>query len=144
MIIGLTLTILLVLTILSVILGTSFTDTLVETTIDNEALIDGGSKTIEIEGVEILFNIDPVIGAIAMIIVIASIGGVVGIQILGTGLSPESVRVLIMAIAYTGIWGVLSILSLPLISSIEIFGPLIYVVLTLGYVIGIIQKFGGN
>lgn len=131
-------------TLISVLLGSSFVDSLIQITIDSEAFVDGGSSTFEIEGTELLLNIDPIIGAIAMIIVIASVGAAIGIQVLASGLSSESVRVLIMAIAYTGIWTVLSILSLPLISSIDIFGPLIYVVLTLGYVIGIIQKFGGS
>ena len=144
MIIGLALSILLILTILSIILGSNFTASLIETTIDNEALVDGVSSTFEIEGTNIVLNIDPIIGAIAMIITIATVGAIIGIQILASGLSPESVRVLIMAIAYTGLWGVLSVLSINLIVSIQIFGSLIYIVLTIAYIIGIIDKLGGS
>ena len=131
-------------TLISVLLGSSFTDTLVSTTIDNEAIINGTITSFEIWNTDIILNIDPIIGAISIIIVVATVGAVIGIQILASGLSPESVRVLIMAIAYTGVWTVLSILSFPLITSIEIFGGLIYVILTIGYVIGIIQKLGGG
>jgi len=144
MIIGLTLTILLVITLISVLLGSNFTDITVSSTIDNEAIINGTTTSFEIANTDIILNIDPIIGAIGIIIVIATVGSVIGIQVLGSGLSPESVKVLIMAIAYTGIWSVLSVLSFPLITSIEIFGSLIYVSLTIGYVIGIIQKLGGN
>ena len=131
-------------TLISVLLGSSFTDTLVSTTIDNEAIINGTITSFEIWNTDIILNIDPIIGAISIIIVVATVGAVIGIQILASGLSPESIRVLIMAIAYTGVWTVLSILAIPLIISIEIFGSLIYIVLTMGYVIGIIQKLGGN
>lgn len=144
MIIGLTLTILLVLTLISIILGSNFTDSLVETTIDSEVIVDDVVGTFVIEGTNVVINIDPFIGAIAIIIVIATLGALFGIQVLASGLSPESVRVLIIAVAYTGLWTVLSVLALPLISSIEIFGSLIYVVLTIGYVIGVIGKVGGN
>lgn len=144
MIIGLTLTILLVMTLISVLLGAGFTASHVHSTIDNEAIVNGTTTSFEILNTDVILNIDPVIGAITIIIVIATVGAIVGIQVLASGLSPESVRVLIIAIAYTGIWTVLSFLALPLISSIEIFGSLIYVTLTIGYVIGVIEKVGGS
>ena len=144
MIIGLTLTILLTLTLISVLLGSSFTGSLVETTIDNEAFFNGTASSFEVYNTNIILNIDPIIGAIAIIIIIATVGALIGIQVLGSGLSSESVRVLIISIAYSGLWGVLSALSYSLIISIELFGSLIYIVLTIGFVIGIIEKIGGN
>ena len=144
MIIGLTLTILVLLTFMSLILGTAWTDSLIQTTIDSEALIDDVGSTFEVLNTDIILNIDPILGAVAMIIVIATVGALIGIQVLASGLSPESVRTLIIAIAYSGLWGVLSILALPLISSIEIFGSLIYITLTIGYVYGVIDKIGGG
>lgn len=143
-IVGICLSILLILTLLSVILGNDFIGDTIETVIDNEALIDDVSSTFEIVGTDIILNIDPIIGATAIIITIATFGAIIGIQILASGLSPESVKVLIIAIAYTGIWIVLSVLASPLIVDIEIFGSLIYVSLTIVYVIGVIQKIGGN
>lgn len=144
MIISLTLAILVLLTFMSLILGTSWTDSLVETTIDSEAFIDDASSTFEILNTNIILNIDPIVGAIAMIIVISTFAALVGIQVLASGLSPESVRALIIGIAYTGLWGVLSILAFDLIVSIEVFGGLIYVSLSIGYVYGVINKIGGN
>lgn len=144
MIIGMCLVILLILTLISVVLGSNFTGSTTESTINNEAIVNGSSSTFEIAGTDIVLNIDPVIGAVVIIIIIATLGALLGIQVLGSGISTESVRVLIIAISYTGIWGVLSALSMSLIISIEIFGSLIYVILTIGYVIGIIQKISGG
>jgi len=144
MIIGLTLAILTLLTFMSIILGTDWTSSLIETTIDSQALIDDVGSTFEVLNTDVVLNIDPILGAIAMIIVIASVGALVGIQVLASGLSSESVRTLIIAIAYSGLWGVLSILSLPLIASIAVLGSLIYISLTIGYVYGVIDKIGGS
>lgn len=144
MIIGLCLTILLVLTLVSVVVGSSFIDSLVQTDIDQEVLIDGGSKTFEISGTDIMFNIDPIIGAIVVLIAIIAFAIVIGIQVLGSGISPESIRIIIACTMYAGMWGILSILASPLIISIEMFGSLIYISLTIAYVIGIIQKLGGG
>lgn len=89
-------------------------------------------------------NIDPLTGAIAIIMALAITVSIIGIKILGSGLSDESVRTLIIAITYTGIWTVLSILAYALLVSIEIFGLLIYVALTIGYVVGVIEKISGG
>jgi len=48
------------------------------------------------------------------------------------------------AILYFGIWSLLSSISAPLIFGIEYFGTLIYITLTIGYVIGVIQKQTGG
>ena len=89
------------------------------------------------------FNIDPLEGAIMIIIAIAVATAFVGIKVLGSGLSDPSVRVLITATAYTGLWLVLSVLASPLLFEIEVFGSLIYVSLSIIYVIGVIEKMTG-
>jgi len=89
---------------------------------------------------DVFFEIDPILGAIGILTIIAIIGGILGIQIVGSGLSDWSVRLGIITLAYGGLWVLLTILSMPLIKSIEVFGSIIYISLTLGYVIGIIQK----
>jgi len=144
LIIGLCLSILLVLTLVSVVVGSNFIDSLVQSDIDQEVLIDGGSSTFEISGTDIMFNIDPIIGAIVILIAIIAFAIVIGIQVLGSGISPESIRIIISCTMYAGMWGILSVLSSPLIISIEVFGSLIYISLTIAYVIGIIQKLGGG
>lgn len=140
MIIGLTLSILIIITLFSLILGDEFIDTPFNIEIDAEATVDGTAKTFEVDLEWITFEIDPVAGMIVLFIVIIIIGLLLGIQILASGLSPESIRFVMNAILYFGIWAVLSALASPLIFGIEIFGTLIYITLTIGYVIGVIQK----
>lgn len=79
-------------------------------------------------------------GAIGIILVVSIISIGLGIQVIGSGLSETSIKTLVNGIAYTGIWLVLSVLSTPLILNIEVFGIIIYVILTLGYVLGVIEK----
>lgn len=143
MIIGLTLSILIVITFFSLILGDTFIDTPFEIGIDSEATVNDVAKTFTVDLEWITFEIDPVAGMIVIFIVIIVIGLLLGIQVLASGLSPESIRFVMNAILYFGIWSVLSALASPLIFGIEIFGTLIYIVLTVAYVIGVIQKQTG-
>jgi hypothetical protein len=90
-------------------------------------------------------GIDSVAGAIAIIVVVATVGALIGIQFLGSGLSDSSARILMMAIAYVGVWAMLSILVSPLLLDIAVFGSIIYIGLTLGYAIGVLQMmFAGE
>jgi len=86
------------------------------------------------------FSIDVLTGAIAIIVGIIALATLLGIQILGSGLSDTSVRLISILSAYIGLWSVLSVLCIPLIIEIEIFGQLIYIGLTLAYTIGVIEK----
>lgn len=143
MLIEITLTILIVITLFSIIVGSSFTGNVIENVVDNELIVNGTESTIGLDS-STLFNIDPVIGFTLTIIVIVSLSAILGIQFLGSGLSPTTVRVMIIGIAYAGIWVVFSLLAEPLISSIDTFGALIYVSLTIFYVIGVVQKIAGG
>lgn len=144
MIIAVCLLILLVLTMFSFILGNVLTGIVIDDTLSNDLIVNDTITTITFEESDALFSIDPILGAIGILIVIGIVGALVGVQIIGTGLSPESVKIVMSMIMYGGMWGVLSVLSLPLINSIEIFGVFIYISLTIAYVIGIIQKLGGG
>lgn len=139
MLISITLLILIVITLFSVIAGNSFVGTIIENVVDNSLIVNGTENTLGIDS-STLFNIDPVIGFTTTIIVIVGLVAVLGIQILGSGLGDTTVRVMTIGITFSGIWIVFSLLAEPLISSIGIFGALIYVVLTIGYVIGVVQK----
>jgi len=86
------------------------------------------------------FGINEITGAIAIIIIIIYLAVLLGIQIFGSGISEHSVRVVITLTSYLAIWGVFSVLSYNLIISIEIFGTLIYIFLTIMFVIGVINK----
>lgn len=87
-------------------------------------------------------GIDEITGALAIIVAMIGIATIVGFQVIGSGISEESVRTIIIIIGYGSLWGFFSILSLNLIVAIELFGTLIYLSITIMYVIGVMRKIG--
>ena len=136
---------LLVLTFIAVIFGSNF----VSVSIEQESIytwlkLNNTLTEARLEGISTEINIDALTGAIAIIIALAMITSVIGLRVLGSGLSDASVRTLTIAIIYTSIWTVLSVLAYPLFAGIELFGVLIYVALTIVFVIGVIEKISGG
>lgn len=144
MLVGMTLLILIVLLIFSLIIGEDFVEVSAGVGVDNTVLLNGTLTTYEVPAEDIIFGIDPVIGGIAIIIAVVAVASIAGVMVLGSGLSPATVRVIIYTTAYSSIWGLLSVLVSGLIKSINVFGSIIYVILTLGYTIGVIQKLSGG
>lgn len=147
MLIGLSLLIMITLTFLSVILGESFIGSTVNVGIDNTALVNGSTSTYFVEAQDLLFQIDTsslIIAGIILISTIIAVASITGIQVLGSGLNTQSVRVIIIATSFIGLWASLSILAFNLISRIQVFGGLIYIGITIAYSIGVIQKISGG
>jgi len=136
MLIMLALTPLLVLTFLSVIFGNEFLIIITDVeVIEEEKPVWVWFKYFEDDLLTIAGG-----GGIAIIVLIAGISIVIGIQVLGSGLSDTTVKVLTILTAYGSLWIILSLLSMPLLFEIQLFGLLIYTILTLIYVIGMIEK----
>jgi len=134
MLIGISILPLIVLSLLSLVFGNDFVG----------IVLDEESMEIEWSELEpITLELDPLIGAIVMIAVIAVAVMILGLRVLASGLSDSSVRIMGVAISYVGIWFFLSVLAMPLIIGIEIFGFVIYISLTLTYTIGVIEKMSG-
>ncbi|TET57865.1 MAG: hypothetical protein E3J52_09615 [Promethearchaeota archaeon] len=144
MLIGLTLFILGVLTIFSMVLGSDLSGSLVDTSMGGDLIVNGSATTLEFTGDDMLFAIDPTVATIAVFVIIIAIVAVLGIQVLGSGLSPESIKVIMACILYGTVWGLLSVLAMPLILAIEVFGTIIYMVLLIGYIVGVIQAIVGG
>ena len=144
-IIGATLLPLIVLSILSVVFGNEFIGIPLERdAIVGYAILNASITEMELpESEPEILNINPLTGAISIIVILATATALLGIKVLGSGLSDDSVRVLITVTVYASIWTILSLLAIPLIASIEYFGSLLYVVLTIGYIIGISEKISG-
>ena len=143
MILTLSLLILVVLSLFSVILGNSFIGNEVETFVENDLIINGTTTTVGVNA-NALFSIDPFIGLTATIIVLVLLATAFGVRALASGFADVSIRVIVIGTAYGGLWVLFSLLAEPLLSSIAIFGSLIYITLTIGYVWGVIQKFAGG
>lgn len=142
--IGLTLFILFILTIFSMILGSEPPGVFLDSTVSEYLIINGTKSYLETATEQSIFFIHPIYGAIAIFLVIITLIAVIGLQIFGSGLSSGALKIISTVIVYMGLWLILSILSIPLISSIEGFGTLIYISLTIGYVYGVINKFTGQ
>jgi len=125
----LALTVLIALSVLSVVFGNDWIGYSLEGDLTSNASVPTS------------FNIDPLTGAIGILITIAVIGAVFGLQLLDSGLNAQSVKFLIMAVSFAGVWLLFSMLAYDLIIQIEVFGTLIYTVLTIMYVVGIIKRF---
>lgn len=135
-----TLMVMLLLTILSIVSGNSFTSYVVNESYSSNVNGTTTDYTISNEG----FGLDAYAGAIGWLVVIVAIGVACGIMILGSGLSETSQSLLWNAIFYGAIWGIVSILPAPMIFSVEVFGGLIYITLTIIYVVGVIMTIGGT
>ena len=144
MLIGISLFVMLVITMFSIILGSVVPGTIISSTTDVYLVVNGTRQYLETQTQESVFYLDPVYGALVIFVVIIAIVGLIGIHIFGSGLSDQSVKIISGIIIYGGLWSIVSILSMPLILLIEVFGSLIYLALTVGYVYGVVSKLYGG
>lgn len=147
MIVGVSLLIMIVLSLLSIVLGNDFISATMNTGLSNESLINGSTTTVITEAENVLFTIDTssIVGAITILsVTVIVVASITGISIVGSGLNPQSARIIILVTAYVGLWLTLSLLAYNLIAQIEIFGGIIYVSISIAYVIGVIQKLSGG
>ena len=86
------------------------------------------------------FVLDDFYFALGIVIGLIILAGVIGIGVFGIGISGTSIKIIIISLAYISLWVFLTIFSLDLILSIEIFGILIYFILCFCYLVGIISK----
>ena len=140
MLILLSLGILIVIALFSIVIGGNLT-TIQSQSIDINATSGGSTSNFDFTDLSQSFYIDDLVGAIVIIIIIISLSALLGLRIFSSGLSETSVRMLTLGISYVAIWSMFSVLSYELIADIQVFGFIIYIVLTLAYVLGIIQKF---
>ena len=144
MLIGLPLAFLMIITILSIVSGNSFIGIIVENVVDNKLIVNGTTTTLEIPVEDIVFGLDPITGGLVLITTLAVLGAIITIQVVGSGMSGNGSRIIMVAAFYGGIWTILSLVSYPMIVSIEIFGVLLYLILTILYAVGVVGKYFGG
>jgi hypothetical protein len=145
--IGVSLAIMIAITLLSLIIGNDFVSGVVEVGVDNDALVDGVSSTFQVLEESLLFQVDTstlILAGIALLGTVIGVAAITGISVVGSGLNPQSAKIIILLVAFIGLWTVLSILSFNLISQIEVFGSVIYIALTLAYTYGVLKKIAGG
>ena len=145
MIVGITLAIMVMLTLLSIVFGSDFASVFISTKYEAESIVDG-VRSVVVGGNEtgnVVFGMNELEGAIPILGVMLVIVLLLGITVVATGLSGETVKIAVYLTFYIGLWVLLSSFSESLIRSIDIFGALIYITLTIGYTIGVIQNLSG-
>lgn len=138
------LVIMLVILFFSLIFDYSFIGSSTTNTVNNDLLINGSTSSLSTQDYTFAVNIDPTIGLLTIIIAVITLASIIGIQILGSGLSDTSIHVITVLTAYYGLWIALTVMVSGFIFQIELFGALIYMSLTIMYSIGIIQKITGG
>ena len=147
MLITLTLMVMVGLSLFSIILGSNYISTAINVEVDNISLINGNTTTFLVEAQEVIFQVDTtslINAGIALLFGVLIVAGLTGISVLGTGLNPQSAKIIIIITAFIGIWSSLTIIVYPLIIEIAIFGSVIYIGLTLGYAIGVVKIVSGS
>lgn len=140
---GVSLAIMIMLIIFSLVLEANPIGVITEIGIDNSAIVDGVPTTFITEAENVIFAIDTsslIVSALFILGTIVIVAIATGIQFLASGINPASSRIIVLIAGYTGIWTALSVLVFNLILSIQIFGSVIYITLTIAYVIGVVQK----
>lgn len=143
MLTGISLAVIMMMVIFSLVLNTNPVGVITEIGIDNSAIIDGVPTTFITDVESVIFSIDTsslIISGILILATIILVALATGVQFLASGLSPASVRIFVLLTGYVGIWTALTVLVFSLIVSIQIFGSIIYITLTISYVIGVVQK----
>jgi len=147
MLISATLLILSVIGLFSLVLGGNLFGQVVSVAVDNTAIVNGSTTTFVVEAQDVLFYIDTSaleLAGIALLITVLGVALLTGIQVVGSGLNAESAKIVILLTGFAGVWAVLSFLAFNLIVSIELFGTLIYIMLTVAYSIGVVKKISGG
>ena len=140
MLIAISLGILIVISLFAIITGSGIKEIGSES-ITGSATVNQSTSLYNISNVSAMFYIDEFAGMLVILIAIMIIAVIIGINIFGFGLSDQSVKILTIGLTYYGIWSIFSVLSYSLIVSIEVIGSLIYIILTIVFTIGLIQKF---
>ena len=126
----------------NIIIGNSNVSTVFQFLVNTESTLNGSSSEFGFQGDSFIFYLDPTAGAIVLFGTIIGILALGGITVVGTGLSTGNAVAWVGV--YAGLWGLLSVFGSIFIRSIDTFGWLIYLGITLMYVIGVVIHLSGG
>lgn len=107
-------------------------------------LTEGGESTeLGVEGYDINVGFTAQDGILAFIVAMIAVGALIGINVVGSGLSDTSVMIVYKSVAFFGLWGLISVFSFGGINAIPLVGWFLYFVLTFVYGLGVFQQIGG-
>lgn len=112
---------------------------------DGSINIDGTDSSINVPGAgSQTFNLFGLEGAMVVLIAAIAVGVIVGIQIMGSGLSDTAQDMIFFGMLYFGLWGCLSIVTGSLIFGQGILFSFLWLILTIMLVIGFGQEMAGG
>lgn len=135
--------VLVILAFVILIFGNNFSFYSGSETITSISIING-TITEKVTNYSLNFGISIQEGILSLIVGITVVVALIGLQILGSGLNDETVRVLTVIITYIGVWTFLSSFTYDLFLMVAWFW-IIYWFFTFLYVFGVVEKItGGN
>lgn len=103
--------------------------------------LNGSSQDIELDNANLDLTFDMQNGL--LLIVGSGIAlGLIGLQVVGSGLGERAQKIIWNGIIYYGLWAIFSILGYNSILSIPLFGALLWFMLTFFYSYGVFNKMG--
>lgn len=103
--------------------------------------LDESESELEIEERSLSLDFGMTVGLV-VIIVSAIVLGLIGINILGSGLSDYSIKIMWNGIVFYGLWLIFSVIGFNFFSIIPILGVGIWIALTLVYTMGVLGRMG--
>lgn len=113
-----------------------------------EITVNGTTTNVTIPGSGVqTFNMSGIQMALVILFSAIILGTVTGIHFLGSGLSDTTQKIIFNSVIYLGLWGIFSILAYDLLSDMSTelgFGILLWMILTIVYIIGFAQTIQGG
>jgi len=113
-----------------------------QTLIGNQTLT-GEESELELEQGNLNLSFDMTTGLVAIIIGAIALG-LIGIKVLGSGLDPQSVKIIWNGIVFYGLWLIFSVLAYNSIITIPSFGVIFWFMITFIYSLGVFGKMGSG
>lgn len=121
----------------------SFTHT-ADVPVNSSLSVNGTENVVNIPVGSFTFGISATQGAIAVLISVIALGAVVGVRVMGSGILGISAEIIVKGAFYFAMWGIFSVFAQPLIGAIPVFGVIIYLMLTIMYIVGFMQTLLGG
>jgi hypothetical protein len=110
-----------------------------------DVIINGSTTEIDYSTIDTTFRLDALIGALTWIITCTVLAGILGIQIVGSGLASFSVKAIVIGTIWISSYIFFGLTAFPFIQSIpSFFGETIFLVMTIVFAYGVFKEIGGS
>lgn len=125
--------------------GESFIGQTIANMDDPTTTVNSSTTSVDFGNTTLVFGITASQGLTALLIGLATIIGIIGLNVIGTGLSSFATKVIGGGIIYIGIWLFCKTLTDSLLYYLGSWGTVLYIAISIPYTFGVIQTlFGDN